>query len=183
MSAHLTLGVLAFTWYDVAQELLAGAAGEIAFRRPLPVGFAAGDDLAAGMPDLVSLLHGWLDKADTDMVAERIVRRFWVRRRPILDGQLDQLGLADALDDRSTVRRRPDAICRLSVDGDHLVVLLGDRELRMPADVEPVVARLTEGRPMEVGDLADVADAQSRLVLVRRLVREGVLEVMPDPAD
>ena len=179
MSAHLTLGVLAVTWHDVAQELVAGAADEVAFRRPLPVGFAGeGDELAAAMPDLVSLLHEWLDKADTDAVAHRIVRRFWTGRRPILDGQLDQLAAARSLSDQSEVRRQPHAICRPSVvDGD-LVLLLGDRELRMPAALEPVVARLTAGPTVQVGDLADAADAESRLVLVRRLVREGVLEVL-----
>ncbi len=180
MSAHLTLGVLAVTWHDVAQELVVAAADEVAFRRPLPVGFAEDGELAAAMPDLVSLLHEWLDKADTGAVAERIVRRFWTGRRPILDGQLDQLEAARSLSDRSTVRRQPSAICRLSVVDDELVVLLGDRELRMPAALEPLVARLTAGAPMQVGDLADAADKGSRLVLVCRLVREGVLEVLQE---
>ena len=130
------------------------------------------------MPDLVSLLHEWLDKADTDAVAHRIVRRFWTGRRPILDGQLDQLAAARSLSDQSEVRRQPHAICRPSVVDRDLVLLLGDRELRMPAALEPVVARLTAGPTVQVGDLADAADAESRLVLVRRLVREGVLEVL-----
>jgi hypothetical protein len=178
MSAHVTLGVLATTWHDVATELIAAAAEEVAFRRPLPIGFAEGDELAAAMPELVSLLQAWLDKADTDAVARRVARRFWTGRRPVLDGQLDQLCLAADLSDGSTVRLRPDAICRLSVVEDQLVMLLGDRELRVPAELEPVVARLTGGASMPVGDLADAADAESRLVLVRRLVREGVLEVV-----
>jgi hypothetical protein len=36
------------------------------------------------------------------------------------------------------------------------------------------VRRLLDG-PLQVGDLADLLDTDSRLVLVRRLVREGVL--------
>ena len=178
-SAHLTLGVLAVTWHDAAQALVASAAEEVAFRRPLPIGFADGDQLQLAMPELVSLLQGWLDKADTDAVARRVSRHFWTGRRPVLDGQLDQLSLAGALSDRSAVCRRADTICRLSLADGELVVLLGDRELRMPAELEPLVARLIDGTTTWVGDLADEADAESRLVLVRRLVREGVLEVQP----
>jgi hypothetical protein len=66
------------------------------------------------------------------------------------------------------------------MDGDWLVVLLGDRELRMPADAEPAVAVLAaaSGEPLAVADLAAVADRESRRVLVHRLVREGLLEVL-----
>jgi bifunctional lysine-specific demethylase and histidyl-hydroxylase NO66 len=180
LSAHLTIGVLALTWHDVARELVADAADDVAFRRSLPVGFAEGDGLAEAMPELVALLQSWLDKADTAAVARRVARRFWTGRRPVLDGQLDQLAMAAALSDSSTVRRRPGAVCRLSVVAGRLVVLVGDRELTMPAELEPLVARLAAGAPVRVGDLADAADPGSRLVLVRRLVREGVLEVVAD---
>jgi hypothetical protein len=37
-----------------------------------------------------------------------------------------------------------------------------------------------EGAAVPVGTLADLLDGPSRLVLVRRLVREGLLEVVDD---
>ena len=180
MSAHLTLGVLAVTWHDVAQELVAAAADEVAFRRSLPVGFAGGRRAARG-------------DAGPRLPAARVAGqgRHRRRRRAHRPALLDRppahsrrparpAGGARSLSDRSTVCRQPSAICRLSVVDDELVVLLGDRELRMPAGLGPLVARLTAGAPMQVGDLADAADGESRLVLVRRLVREGVLEVLPE---
>ena len=63
-------------------------------------------------------------------------------------------------------------------EGDEIAVFLGDREMRMPAWVQPAVERVAEGSPVSVGDLAPHLDAESRLVLVRRLVREGLLEVI-----
>jgi hypothetical protein len=47
----------------------------------------------------------------------------------------------------------------------------------MPAQLEPVVSRLLGLGRLRVADLADQLDGPSRLVLVRRLVREGLLEV------
>jgi hypothetical protein len=41
---------------------------------------------------------------------------------------------------------------------------------------------LLDGQPRRVGDLADLLDADSRRVLVRRLVREGVLRTTPTGA-
>ncbi|MFN2608957.1 MAG: cupin domain-containing protein [Acidimicrobiales bacterium] len=58
-------------------------------------------------------------------------------------------------------------------------VLLGDRELRMPAALAPVLGDIAAGEePFAVADLSDRLDGPSRLVLVRRLVREGLLEMV-----
>ena len=55
---------------------------------------------------------------------------------------------------------------------------LGDRRLLMPAGLEPAVRRLAGGEPVAVADLAaDGLDEDSRLVLVRRLVTEGLLSI------
>jgi hypothetical protein len=66
----------------------------------------------------------------------------------------------------------------MAVDGDELSVLLGDRELRMPGWLESPMELLASGRPVAVADLAAHLDEAGRLVLVRRLVVEGLLEVV-----
>jgi hypothetical protein len=60
-------------------------------------------------------------------------------------------------------------------------VTLGDREVRLPAALEPVVRRLLDGEPHAVADLGDLLDQPSRAVLVRRLVREGALVTEEKP--
>jgi bifunctional lysine-specific demethylase and histidyl-hydroxylase NO66 len=55
-------------------------------------------------------------------------------------------------------------------------VLLGDRRLEMPLWLEPAMLRIAAEPRFRPVDLeASVADEGSRLVLVRRLVREGLL--------
>ncbi len=65
---------------------------------------------------------------------------------------------------------------------DRLVALLGDRSLEMPVRLEPAmrqIARLVDDGVLTVRDLAlHLPDAASRAVLVRRLVREGVLTIV-----
>jgi hypothetical protein len=82
----------------------------------------------------------------------------------------------DKLDDATEVRRRPGATCRLRVSGDRLELVLGDRTLTMPASLEPAVRRLLDADRCTPAALAGQLDPASRLVLVRRLVREGLLQ-------
>jgi hypothetical protein len=180
LSVHLTLGVLTETWHDVlAKELVAAASDDPFFRRALPTGFAHDEtSLADGVEATVARLRGWLDQVDADTVAASVARRFWRSRSTLFGGHLDQLLRLDQLGDDSPVRRREGSICHLWAEGDTLTVVLGDRELRMPAALEPAVRRIADSalkvfRPTE---LADLLDEPSRLVLVRRLVREGLLE-------
>jgi len=75
------------------------------------------------------------------------------------------------------VARRPGSICVLEPIGAELSVLLGDRELRMPMSVEPAMSLIESGGSVTVADLPGLDEA-GRLVLVRRLIREGLLEVI-----
>jgi hypothetical protein len=183
-SAHLTIGVVATTWADLLRTAIAGIDDEVDFRRALPVGFAHEPGfLAPAVAAHLEQLRAWLEKVDVDAVAERAARRFWSGRTPMLAGQLHQLSLLDDIHDGSRVRRRPGTICRVHLDvdahGDRVHVLLGNRELHMPGRLEPAVRRLADAHDgMAVGALADQLDGPSRLVLVRRLVREGLLEVV-----
>ena len=63
--------------------------------------------------------------------------RFLTDRVPYLRGGLTDVVGLDDLTDETRLSRRPTAACVLLPDGGKLRVLLGDRELRMPA-------RLTE---------------------------------------
>ncbi len=60
---------------------------------------------------------------------------------------------------------------------DEISVLLGDRELRLPRRVEPALTMLVTGEAVVVTDLPGL-DGAGRIVLVRRLIREGLLEVV-----
>ncbi len=67
-------------------------------------------------------------------------------------------------------------MCELAPDDDGLVVLLGDRRLRLPRWLTSAMERIAGTDMLRLGDLADVVpDATSRAVLARRLVREGLL--------
>ena len=180
LSAHLTIGVVTTTWHDVVRDVVvAGVAAEPDFRRALPVGYASDQDgLATEVEDTLARLRKWIDEVDAGTVAADAVRRFWATRPQILPGQLQQVLAADQIDDDTRLGRREGSVCHL-VPGETLTVVLGGRDLHMPAALGPAMSRIAAARTFRVGDLADLLDGPSRLVLARRLVVEGLLEILP----
>jgi uncharacterized RmlC-like cupin family protein len=175
-SVHLTIGVLATSWREVLRQAVDEALADPAFSEPLPVGFAEEPSaLSAAVAAQLGDLAGRLEKQDAQALSRDAAERFWSSRPPILTGQLQQLLALDAIDDTTPMRVRPGSVCRLSRAGDRLAVVLGDRRLSMPAWVEPAVRAMLDRGTFRVGELAEHLDQRSRLVLVRRLVREGLL--------
>ena len=64
----------------------------------------------------------------------------------------------------------------LRPDGDRLHLLLGDRRMTVPARITDAVERVRTLEAFTPDDLG--LDPESALVLSRRLIREGLLEVV-----
>jgi hypothetical protein len=190
ISGHLTIGVVTTNWADVLRAAVDGIDDEVGFRRALPPGWAADDeaartDLTAAVSEHLERMRDWLEKVDAAEVAATVARRFWAGRTPPLEGQLGQLARLESMDDDTVLRRRPGAVCVVEVDQDRLDLVLGDRVVQLPVELEEVVRFLLDAGPdgvrlggVRLGDLAGYLDGPSRLVLGRRLVREGLLEMV-----
>ena len=179
-SVHLTVGVVPTTWADVLRRAVASAVEGALSGEPLPAGFAADPAaLTAGVAEQLGEVRRRLDKLDPAAIAEAAADRFWSSRPPILTGQLQQLLALEEIGEDTVVRQRRGAVCRLRHREDRLEVLLGDRRLRMPARLTPVMEAILASEQLAVADLAGLLDPPSRLVLIRRLVREGLLEAVP----
>jgi hypothetical protein len=177
-SAHMTVGVLNYAWYDVLEEVLLRAKDEIAFRETVPVGYAGeGSGFANDIAGRLQTLRDWLQNVDVEEVAATLRRRFWAGRPPLLVGQMAQLNQLEEVSEDSLVRRRIGAVCLLEPDeqAGRLRAILGDRELVLPRELEATLLILLGGSAVQVKRLEDL-DGESRVVLVRRLIREGLLE-------
>jgi len=184
VSLHLTLGILATTAHDVLAALVDAAAEDATFRRSLPAGWPYDDVLAAGaVKDVVAELADWLGRVDPAALAAGLRDRWVSNRGPVLAGQLGEILALPALDDATVVRPREGTIARLDPADGRLRLTLGDRAVVLPAPLEPALRRLLDGPALRVGDLADLLDEPSRLVLVRRLIREGALRTGAPGAD
>jgi mannose-6-phosphate isomerase-like protein (cupin superfamily) len=177
VSLHVTLGVNQLTWRGLTRRSVAAALDEMPDAH-LPAGYL--DDPAALADELADRLADLADRirtVDARAAVDDEVRRFLTGRSPRLaGGLLGAARLAD-LDDSTLLRRRPGHPCVLLPNGDRLEVLLGDRSLDVPARIQPALHEIRRRAELRPADLSAHLDEQSRLVLCRRLVREGLLEL------
>jgi hypothetical protein len=168
-SLHLTVGVSVVRWLDAFREVLGDVEDDVEFRRSVP---ADGD----GAAELVERLA---ERLAPEHVAETMRAKFLGGRRPVLDGQLDDLRALGALSAESSVRRRETVIAELTEldDGSVALVFEGRRVVFPPHAREELEALVTSTGPLRLLELPGRLDDEGRVVLARRLVREGFLRV------
>ncbi len=177
VSGHLTVGVHVVTWRDVLGGAWTAATNDPSLDDPLPAGWLHepgrhAEELAARMRAAADRLVA----EDARGTLERRADRFLSVRAQLARGAILERAEPVDLDDGSVVARRPGAVCEVRLRPEGLAILLGDRRVRMPLWLEPAMRRIAERDAFQVGDLGDVVpDAASRAVLVRRLIREGLL--------
>jgi bifunctional lysine-specific demethylase and histidyl-hydroxylase NO66 len=171
VSLHVTIGINQLTWRDLVRrsvtDLLPPA-------DHLPAGYL--DDPAAlrdGLATRLRRLAERIERLDPGEIADDAVRRFLTGRAPRLTGGLHDV-LAEIEDD-TLLRRRQGHPCVLIDHEEGLELLLGDRSITMPAWLRPAIEDVRASTALRPGDLP--LSEQARLVLCRRLVREGLLEV------
>ncbi len=177
-SLHVTVGINQLTWRDLLRKLADRVLADGRYDARLPAGYPAEPGvLADRIAEELAALTSGLGALDAEALADERATAFLTERTPALRGGLTDLVTLDSLDDDAVLSRRPTSACVLRPGADRLTVLLGDRELRMPLRLTEVLAFVRDHSTFRVGDLAPWLDAESRIVVARRLVREGLLRI------
>jgi hypothetical protein len=166
-SLHLTIGVSVITWLDAFKAALEELGDDVRFRRSWQSGDRA--------DELVEVLSERLDRDDV----ERRARAKLVRsRRPIRDGQFRQLRALDELRPETALERNPTVLADLVEQNGAVSLVFEGREVTFPGHVrEELAAVAVAEEPFTASELPGSLDDDGRLVLVRRLVREGFLRI------
>ncbi len=179
VSLHVTVGINQLTWRGLVERTLAQVVADVPAEH-LPAGYLDDPALLTGpLAERLEALAEEVRRLDAGAAVETEIRRFLTSRPPRLSGGMtDVLALREGIDDDTRLRRRPGHPCVLLDEDDRVVVLLGDRSLTVPGWLRPALEEIRARPSFTVGDLADHLDPQSRKVLCRRLVREGLLEAV-----
>jgi hypothetical protein len=159
-SLHLTIGVNVYAWLDAMRAALEACADELEFRRSVP-------DDGVATADLLGTLE---TRIRPDDVARRRRSKLVRTRRPVLADGLSELRASDALTTETTLERRPTVLSELE---DGSLVFEGKRISVPTRALAELRAIAGSERPFRAADLPGELDDESRLVLLRRLIREG----------
>ncbi len=164
-------------WRELLDAAWRRTAGDPTLDDPLPAGWnRALGGLAAELTARLSTRGDALEGVDAqELVQERAIA-FGSTRASLLRGVLADQAELDLIEDRTLLERRPGAVCEVVRRADVLVALLGDRRLEMPLWLRSAMDRIASNARFRVEELSpEIRDPASRLVLARRLVREGLL--------
>ena len=181
-SLHITTGLIAFNWTDLLlQTVVAAGMNEVELRQNLPIGWPemAGDrQLASEYQARLQRLIEWIARNPPpfDVLADSLVADY----NSLTSGLLRRAIDSNMLTLSSAVRMREDVAVEADENGEHCSVRCGSKELEMPGAVLPALRFLQQHRPCSIGALPDVMDEDSKLVLVRRLMAEGIVDVQLD---
>ncbi len=183
-SLHITTGLMTRSWADVMVEAVRMLAlNDVAFRESLPPGFANGgfDDTRCEakfqqLLDKISAaaLDPLLDAARDDFISTRL---------PRAHGQLGQIQKISALDAGSTLSARPDLIYRLTdlpeKDGQAASVALSCQGtiITLPDFTKEPLSFALSNSGYKLSNLPGDLDEGGKIVLIRRLVREGLVTI------
>ena len=176
ISGHITVGVHPVTRRMLANQLFESLSDDLELRRPLPAGVDLSDEsvLAEELQATIAALRGAIDRLDRAAVARSVGRHLATATRPSPLRPLEQLSFASNLKAADRVRLRPGLRLTLRPDGQHLVVCLPDKEIRLDSASADATRIATSGGVVTANDLADL-DVTAGLALLSRLLRDGIV--------
>jgi ribosomal protein L16 Arg81 hydroxylase len=177
-SLHLTVGIVSVTWaYAVRSAVENVLADHADFRESLPVSFARSaqvqEECATRFAELMGVLQGAIRPKE---VVANAVRRADLGRYPVLDGHLLDLETDRTITPQTRLRRRPGSSWRMAKNGDgELTVEFNGKMVHLPGFLADDLAYMAERPDFAAAELPSDLDDDGRMVLVHRLLREGLL--------
>lgn len=181
ISLHITFGLMAKTWTEVMIEAVASACvKDPSFRENLPVGFATNPDFdrAPAREKFKSLLASLADHADLDAVLDDLGDAFIANTAPQLRGQLQQVGLSEAITADTKLMARQSLVYQLSDEGEQVVLRSASTSLTLPLHVKDILSQMLScDQPTALSEFTSDLDNDGRIVLAKRLVKYGLVTV------
>ncbi|HEY3504387.1 MAG TPA: cupin domain-containing protein [Actinocatenispora sp.] len=182
VSAHLTIGVHVLTRFALVEALTALVARDPRLRGSLPLGIDAADpeQLAPHLDAVRAALADAVRDVPAEAVAGQVRDRVWSGGRPEPVRPVAGAAFARRLSVGDAVRRRTGLRHRLVEGDEHIVLELPDRQITLPAATAAALRALLDDGVTTVGKLPGL-DESDQVVLVHRLLREGVVVAATGP--
>jgi hypothetical protein len=181
-SLHLTVGINVYRWVDLLHQALDGMARQdVRFREALPPGVLLRPDLLTDVQQKCQeLLETLARAADVEDAARRLGDEFFGELAMLPGGHFVSPEGGESVGLDTLLARSPGTICRVLEDGEGVLVQFPGGHVGGPARVAAALRFVAGTEHFPVRALPGLGD-DARLVLARRLVREGLLTVVQEP--
>ena len=179
-SIHVTVGVRTYTLLDLLKEAIALEGRENGdLNLSLPLGFleesAALGETAARLESVLAALT----RPDRlEGARDRLKIRLLERLRPLPSGHLRSLDQVEDLSLDTRVMKRAGMPCHLTTEGGRAAIVFPGNRMTAPVAIAPALRFIADSRePFAVRALPETLSDDGKVVLVKRAIREGLLQV------
>jgi len=178
-SLHLTVGLFPFRWSDVvASAVESMKSSDVRFNDPLPVGLLFEPNPSeAAKARYQELLWALASGSRLESAIDRLAKDFLLPRAPLPDGHFGKIDAVESISPDSELAKRPGAICRVIEQEGASGIQFSGNEVMGPAKIGPAVRFIASNERFKADSLPGLVENE-KLVLVRRLVREGLLTLV-----
>lgn len=177
-SLHVSIGVEVFRWIDLLRAAVDAAAQEdLRLREALPTGFFDVDPKALE-GRLADLLASVAARARPTEAVDLLADRFFMSELPAIPAG-SFLSQEDEVTTETVVTKSSSMVCRIHEQGDAIGIQFAGNEIRGPAKIGAALRFIASTKQrFSVRDVPGELSENAKLILVRRLVREGLLTIV-----
>ncbi|MEM9553555.1 MAG: cupin domain-containing protein [Acidobacteriota bacterium] len=178
-SLHLAIQIHSLCWVDLMKAAVeAVSVDHIELRKALEPGFLHNADARARIAERFrAALDLIVGNASFDRSFEAVSSRETSRQKLPPDGHFRDIIDLPRLNAESIVVRRRGLTPRIVESDKFHILQFGETQFRAPSRIAPALRFIVDKRRIRVCDLEGLPDDKSRLVLIRRLIRDGLFTI------
>ncbi|MBO9618975.1 MAG: cupin [Niabella sp.] len=177
ISAHITVGILSFTWVRYFAELFAQLENEKGFREAIPFWR---NDIETLVKEKVVQLKNAMDGLDAKGVLKKLTDQYEKMQPQQLHNYFGSLLQVDELSDDALIRLNRDVFFERGMQDDQLFVKCFGKTISFPRPLEPLIDAVFERTEFTLQELPSDIDPESKRTVIVKLIREGVLHLPVD---
>lgn len=180
-SIHITIALLPLRWHDLARQVLNKLAQQDpSWTEVVPLPGLGGDEIPTVAQMEARLRQGLSKLQDLSEILETYRTGLSAaarRKNPAPGGYLESITALENLGVDAEVERRPGVGCSVTSDSNSASIRFMSETIRAPAKAAKALEFIAANRRFCISQLDDELQDESKLVLVRRLIRKGLLRL------
>jgi hypothetical protein len=182
MSFHVTIGIHVYTWSQLIGDVVAELEHvDINIRRSVAPQLALANKDHGHIGEIVASLTGRL--LDIECIRRAATRKAEAVRQQTrpnfrVCGRLEEIVRSHEISLKTIVQRRNRTDTQIQRSESGIILQFDRKSLTLPRFTEPHLRVLCSGLPICAADLPSDLDDDGKIILIRRLVEEGLLSVL-----
>ena len=174
ISAHITIGVLSYTWARLFNEVFPQLEEVKGFREAVP--FWKGD-LTELIKEKVELLKESLAGLDFEKGIKRLDSNYSRMQPQPVNRYFQSLLDVKKLSDHTKLSVNEGVVLRSTESGDEVKLHLLGKTIAMPQSFKPVIDFVLDKKQFSVGELPVNGNVEGKTGVLSKLIKEGVLHI------